>query len=72
MGTYEYLKVIQQNWGYGHGWEDVDAHPCNSRGSMTRKDRAALRENLKAYRENQPTIPVRTVTRRIPRENLQG
>lgn len=28
--TYEYVRVIQQN--YGHGWEDVSEYECNSQG----------------------------------------
>ena len=47
---------VQQNFGYGHGWEDVSAY-----GS--RRD-AQL--GLKEYRENQPEYPVRIVVRRIP------
>lgn len=29
---YKYTKVIQQNYGYGHGWEDVSEYDCNSQG----------------------------------------
>lgn len=51
---YSYYKIIQQNYGYGRGFEDVDAHECNSSGFMTSQQRATFRENLKAYRENSP------------------
>lgn len=27
---YEYSKVIQQNYGYGHGWEDVSEYETDS------------------------------------------
>jgi len=47
---YAYYKVIQSN--YGFGWENEDFYSCNSRGIMTREERASMRENLKAYREN--------------------
>lgn len=51
---YNYIYVIQQNWGYGYGWEDVTAE------ENPKEARARLRE----YRENQPEIPVRKILRR--------
>ena len=39
---YEYITVLQGNYGYGHGWEDLCAG--------TRKE---VRADLKAYRENE-------------------
>lgn len=47
--------VVQGNYGFGHGWEDV----C----SETKYSEA--RERLKEYRENQPG-PYRLITRRVP------
>ena len=43
VNKYEYLHVLQGNYGYGHGWEDL----CAS-GS-----RREVRDNLKEYRENE-------------------
>ena len=50
---YIYYKTIQENWGYGDGWEDVDFHVSDSTGWI--KDKTArdlFKDNLKAYREN--------------------
>ena len=44
---YEY--EIQQNWGYGDGWECV----------CTEVDHAEAKQRLREYRENQPEAPVR-------------
>lgn len=51
---YIYLYVIQGNYGYGHGWEDL----CAS------EDRREARADLKAYRENEPQTPHRMIKRR--------
>jgi len=59
-GEYNYYKVIQQNWGYG--WDDVDFHETDS--TYWPKDRKLFLENLKAYRENQPGVPLRVVQRK--------
>ena len=58
---YTYYKIIQGN--YGQGWEDVDAHECASTGYMDPKARGAFRENLTAYRDNEPG-PHRVIFRR--------
>lgn len=49
--------VVQGNYGYGHGWEDLVAET-----SVT-ECRARLRE----YRENEPGTPFRRVNKRVPR-----
>jgi hypothetical protein len=49
-----YLFVVQGNYGYGHGWEDLAA-------SEVRKE---AREDLKAYRENEPQYAHRMIQRR--------
>ena len=49
---------IQQDWGYGDGWETVSS--CDTR-------REAIEER-KAYRENQPEAPVRIKKVREPIE----
>jgi hypothetical protein len=41
--------IIQQNWGFGDGWEDVSAEDS----------RADARRAVKEYRDNQPECPVR-------------
>ena len=45
---YEYLKVIQKD--YGFGFEDLTAYVVNSQGYGSRKEILA---DLKAYRENE-------------------
>lgn len=48
------VRVIQGNYGYGHGWEDV----CEEYSFREGKCR------LKEYRENERGIPFRMITRR--------
>ena len=45
---YEYLKVIQKN--YGFGFEDLTAYAVNSQGYGARQE---ILNDLKAYRENE-------------------
>ncbi len=40
---YQYLHVLQGNYGYGHGWEDLFAS----------ESYREVRQNLKEYRENE-------------------
>ena len=40
---YIYLHVLQGNYGYGHGWEDLTASESYTE----------VRNDLKAYRENE-------------------
>lgn len=54
---FNYLTVIQGNYGYGHGWEDL-SH-CQGEGR-----RKAARQDLKAYREACPGVPHRLINRR--------
>lgn len=53
---YTYLKVLQQNVGYG--WDDVDCFDLHQSTVAERKQR------LKEYRENQPNASYRWVERR--------
>ena len=53
------IHVVQGNYGYGHGWEDLTAEE-------TRK--AALVQ-LRAYRENERGVPLRLIRRR---ERIEG
>jgi hypothetical protein len=48
------IHVVQGNYGYGHGWEDVTAED-------TRKE-ALVR--LREYRENEVGVPFRLIRRR--------
>ena len=54
VNRYLYLNVLQGNYGYGHGWEDL----CQS------EDRREMREDLRAYRENAPEYQYRIIRRR--------
>lgn len=51
----ETLYVIQGNYGYGQGWEDVDSNT----------DVTRARTNLALYRENEAGIPFRLVCRHV-------
>ena len=44
---YIYLKVLQGNYGYG--WDDLESAEINKPDQIEE-----LRQDLKAYRENQP------------------
>lgn len=48
------VHVIQGNYGYGQGWEDVTAAD----------DRSEARARLREYRENEPGVPFRWIRRR--------
>ena len=61
MKKYTYYKVIQGN--YGFGWDDVDFHECDSTGYINREGRSLFKENLRAYRENEP-YPHRVIFRK--------
>lgn len=55
------ICVVQGNYGYGHGWEDLTAE------TSIPECKARLRE----YRENEPGTPFRRINRRVPR-SLSG
>ena len=52
------VYVLQQNWGYGDGWEDIVEYD----------DLKEARADKKAYLENQPGVPTRVITRRVKLE----
>jgi len=54
QNKYVYLYVVQGNYGYGHGWEDLTA-------STIYKE---ARNDLKAYRVNSPEGRYRLIQRR--------
>lgn len=53
---YLYEHVVQSNYGYGHGWEDVCAEA----------DADEARVRYREYRENEPQYPHRVIERRMP------
>ena len=55
---YVYLYVLQGDYGYGHGWEDL----CAS------EDRREVLSDRRAYRENAPEYPYRIIRRRELRQ----
>jgi hypothetical protein len=59
MNKYSYIKVLQANYGYGHGWEDVCAEESHKEAQA----------RLKEYRENMPEYPYRIISRRELNEN---
>jgi hypothetical protein len=52
--------VVQQNWGYG--WEDVNVEDRRKDGMRS----------VREYRENQPGVPTRLITRRVKLEGAGG
>ena len=54
-----YLRVLQSDYGYGHGWEDL----CAS------ESRAEIVANLGEYRENEGGT-YRIITRRVLRKSF--
>lgn len=51
MNKYSYLYILQGNYGYGHGWEDLTAEEIDTRKPW--EARKAIRQTLKEYRENE-------------------
>jgi hypothetical protein len=46
--------VVQGNYGYGHGWEDVTAEESSKEA----------RDRIREYRENERGVPFRLIRRR--------
>jgi hypothetical protein len=61
QAKYIYLHVLQGDYGYGHGWEDI----CQSE---SRKEMVADR---KSYRDNAPEYAYRIIARRVLRTDGQ-
>lgn len=59
--AYETLYVVQGNYGYGHGWEDLTAE----------KSWKEAKQQLRTYRENE-SAPFRVIKRRVHRETGQA
>lgn len=53
------VKVLQGNYGYG--WDDLCQYDIRDSDQMKE-----LKDDVKAYNENEPGIPHRVITRRIP------
>lgn len=68
MNKYTYYRVIQK-W-YISEWTDVDFHETDS--TYWPKDREALKDNVKAYLENESQYPQRTINRRESNQTLKG
>lgn len=51
------ICVVQGNYGYGHGWEDLTAAD----------DRKECLRDLRSYRENEAGTPFRVINRRVKR-----
>jgi hypothetical protein len=62
INKYIYGWKVQQNWGYGHGWEDV-AFEDTYREAYSQ---------VKCYRANQPECPVRIVRGRELNQAVQS
>ena len=56
INKYYYVFILQANYGYGHGWEDI--------GEGTFRE---MREERKVYRENAPEYAYRIIHRRVLR-----
>ena len=54
---FAYLWILQGNYGYGHGWEDL----CDSESYLE------IRQNLKEYHENEGGN-YRLIERRVKNE----
>jgi len=55
---YHYLYVLQGNYGYGHGYEDLTAEVDSPEGKKM------IKENLRLYRANDPRGVYRVIRRR--------
>jgi len=65
---YRYEKILQGN--YGSGWDDLTAYDCDSTGWIKdREQRLALKDDAKAYRDNEPNAH-RIIKRRIAVEQV--
>jgi hypothetical protein len=58
QNKYTYMLVLQGNYGYGHGWEDLTAEKTYSEMKVRRRE----------YRENEPGTPTRVIKRRVLNE----
>jgi hypothetical protein len=57
----ETIYVLQGDYGYGYGWEDLTAE----------KTRKAARQQLKTYYQNAPDGVYRTIARRVWRDTQE-
>ena len=73
---YDYLLILQGDYGYGHGWEDLTAE--DKHGTVTRETRAdgrvrlstprsRIRQDLRSYEQNEGGV-YRIIERRELRE----
>lgn len=57
MNKYQYLYVLQGNYGFGDGWEDLSTYQRGG-GKEARSD-------LRAYRREERTGTYRIIERRV-------
>ena len=62
QNKYEYLYVVQGNYGYGHGWEDLTASE-----SWTES-----RNDLRTYRREERMGSYRRIERRVLKEEFKN
>ena len=62
MNKYQYLYVVQGNYGYGHGYEDLMA---------TEKWKEA-RDNVRLYRREENMGSYRMIKRRVLNEGYKN
>ncbi len=55
---FDYLYVLQGDYGYGHGWEDLTAE------EQTPEGRKRIRVNLSLYRKEEGKGSYRVIKRR--------
>ena len=63
---YLYLKVLQGNYGYGHGWEDLSAEDLHNPGAWRR-----IIQTRREYHENEGGL-YRIVERREKNPNFES
>lgn len=56
MNKYDYIHILQGDYGYGHGWEDLTAGTWRE-----------MRDDLRDYRENEGGC-YRVIERRVLNE----
>lgn len=59
------VEVLQGNYGYG--WDDLCQYEANDESQMKE-----LRDDYKAYRENEPNVLHRIISRRVSNPDYKG
>jgi hypothetical protein len=66
MNKFDYMYVLQGNYGYGHGWEDLTA-TCDK----SFKSWKEIKADIRCYRENEGGT-YRIIERRELNPNFKG